>query len=237
MNHSLIPQISKPSSASITIAIVAVAILLTGCSRSIEKSPAYQAACHGPPLRSIEQINKAMEDGYLINRQYKCIDKASFSVVEQRKAEWEAANTPEAIARRKAEFAAQRERDIAERAERSRQVAAEESLAAEPLLAIVLRDIDVNTASEADIASVITLNANVAAQIVEERNKRRFTDWADLGNRVVGLSAAQPAVYASICGLTVNGRSLEGAPPDPTMAAMLQRKYQQYKKYQQYQPN
>ena len=203
-----------------------MAILLTGCSKSVEESPAYQAACYGPPLRSIEQRNKAMEDGYSINRQYDCIDRASFAAVERQQIEWKAANTPEAIARRDAEFAAQRERDIAERA---RQAAAEESQAAEPLPAIVLHDVDANAASEADIASVITVGPNVAAQIVEERNKRHFSDWADLVHRVVGLSAAQPAVYASICGLTVNGRSLEGAPPNPIMAAMLQRKYEKYR--------
>lgn len=167
-----------------------------------------------------------MEDGYLINRHYDCIDRASFAENERQQAEWKAANTPEAIARRDAELAAQRERDLAER---SRQAAAEESKAAEPLPAIVLREIDVNTASETDIAGVITVGSDVATQIVEERNKRRFADWADLVERVVGLSAAQPAVYASICGLTVNGRSLEGAPPNPTMAAMLQRKYEQYR--------
>ena len=226
MKCSRHPQRINPFAASTSIAVVALMIVLTSCSKSIEESPAYQAACHGSPLRSIEQRNKAMEDGYSINRQYDCIDKASFEENERQLVEWKAANTPEAIARREAEFAAERERDIAER---SRQSAAEESKAAEPLPVIVLRDVDVNTASEVDIANVITLDSNVAARIVEERNKRSFSDWADLAHRVTGLSAAQPAVYASICGLTVNGQSLEGAPPNPTMAAMLQRKYEQYR--------
>jgi hypothetical protein len=51
-----------------------------------------------------------------------------------------------------------------------------------------------------------------------------------MSNRVIGLSAAQTAVYASICGLNVDGKSLDGAPPNAAMAASISKKYQQYQK-------
>lgn len=206
----------------VSIVSASIGLVIASCSKSIEESPAYQAACHGSPLRTTAQVDQAIEDGYSINRQYKCIDKASFTAIAEERAKWKAANTPEALAMRQAEFAAQRERDAAER---SRQEAAEESSKTE-VPTIVLLDVDVNTATESDIANVITVGSEVAAQIVEERNKRRFDDWDDLVNRVVGLSAAQPAVYASICGLNVNGKSLDGASPNPTIAASLYVKYQ-----------
>jgi hypothetical protein len=178
-------------------------------------------------LRTAELRNKAMEDGYDINRQYDCIDKASFAAVTEQMAKWEAANTPEAIARRQAEFAEQRARDAEQRASKA---AAEKGPAMEALQKIVLRDVDVNSATEAEIANVISVGPEVAAQIIRERDKRRFSDWADLVHRVVGLSAAQTAAHASICGLNVNGKSLDGAPPDATMAALIYRRYQRYQR-------
>jgi len=57
-----------------------------------------------------------------------------------------------------------------------------------------------------------------AAAIVHARQQAGpFIDWADLVHRVVLLSAAQRAVTASRCGLTVNGRSLGGAEPGNTL--------------------
>lgn len=102
-----------------------------------------------------------------------------------------------------------------------RDTAAAESARTDVLPEVVLRNIDVNTASEADIASVISVGPAVAAQIVEARNQRRFNDWADLVRRVVGLGAARSAYDASTCGLNVNGKSLDGAPPNATMAALI----------------
>jgi hypothetical protein len=88
---------------------VLISLMVMGCSQRIEDTPAYQAACQGSPLQTVEQVNKALEEGYAINREYKCIDKASFLQVAKDKAAWEAANTPEAIAKRKSEFEAQRQ--------------------------------------------------------------------------------------------------------------------------------
>lgn len=207
-----------------TIALLS-GLLAAGCSRPSEESTAaYQAACHGAPLRDIELRNKAMEDGYAINPRYHCIDKASFIEINEQRARWQAANTPEAIAARDAQLAEEHARYLEQR---TREREAAQNSIPQPPPAVVLRSVDVNAATEAEIASVISVGPQVAAQVVAERNKRRFDDWPDLVNRVIGLSAAQPAVYASTCGLTVNGRSLDGAPPDAAMAASLAVKFPQ----------
>lgn len=222
------PILITQRSIAILIITLLMSLMVASCSKKMEESSAaYQAACQGPPLRTVELRNKAMEDGYGINRQYDCIDKASFVAVNEQRAQWETANTPEAIAKREAEFAEKRARYAEQRA---REAAAEESSTTEALPNVVLRNTDVNTATEADIANVISVGPEVAAQIIGERNKRRFNDWADLVNRVIGLSAAQTAVYASICGLNVDGKSLDGAPPNAAMAASISKKYQQYQK-------
>lgn len=163
---------------------------------------------------------KALQDGYQIDRRYDCIDKASFAAVGEQKAKWEMANTPEAIAQRKVEW----EKRAAE--ERSRSTAAVGQQKDAPRLpSFTLRHVDVNTATEVELANVPSVGSDVAAQIIKERAKRRFNDWADLVNRVVGLSAAQGAAFASISGLNVDGQSLPGVPPNPAMAAMLYEKY------------
>lgn len=79
--------------------------------------------------------------------------------------------------------------------------------------------VEINSASQADLQGVV--GDKVAAQILAERNNGRFRDWADVVRRVVALSAAQTAVVASVSGLTVNGKSLNGAPPNPEMAALM----------------
>ena len=199
-------------------------LMIASCSRKAEEAAGYQAACQGPPLHTVEQREQAMVDGYEILRPYDCISKASFVAVADQKAKWEAAHTPEAIAKREAEFA-QKQQQYADKL--AAESAAKESPAVESPPTINLRAIDVNTATEAEIATVISVGHEVAAQIVKERNKRRFNGWADLVNRVIGLSAAQTAVYASICGLNVNGKSLEGAPPNAVLAASIASKYHQ----------
>lgn len=202
-------------SIAILIAVLSMNLMVASCTRK-QDSPAYQAACHGDPLSTIELRQKAMEDGYVINQQFNCIDKASFIAVGAANARWQAANTPEAIAKSEAEFAEKRARDAA--AEKSRTIEVRPN--------IVLRNIDVNTATEEELASVISISSATAARIIEERNKRRFNDWPDLVNRVIGLSAAQTAFYASICGLNVDGKSLEGAPPNVEIAISIYQKYQ-----------
>ena len=197
-------------------------LLLSACAGgSDEATAAYRAACEGPPLRNVQQRNQALEDGYAINRRYDCIDKDSYRAVAEQQARWAAANTPATRAQREAEFAQQRARDEAERAQRAQEEARQREAEAAPPMPLVLHDVDANRASAAELATVVSLDADVVAQILAERGRRPFRDWADLVSRVTGLSAAQPAVFASVCGLTVNGASLDGAPPDGALAAQL----------------
>lgn len=199
-------------------------LLVPACGKQgvDDSSVAYRAACEGPPLGTTEKRNQAMEDGYGYNRRYDCIDKASYAEVQAQKAQWQADHTPEAIAAREREYAEQRRLGERQRAEAR---AAEARLAAEPLPPVEIHLRDANTATQAELAQMVSLGADVAAQIVTARSERPFKDWADLVNRVIGLHAAQPAVFASVNGLTVNGQSLEGMPPDAAAAAQLYQIY------------
>jgi len=210
--------------AAATLSLLAAA----GCMQRVEDTPAYQAACHGPPLHGAAAFEQAQVDGYSINRVYDCIDKASYEAVVAQKAQNEAANTPQAIAQREAEWAqqkadaaAQRERDEWQRERDAEREARElEQAASLPLPAV-----DVNRASESEIAAVVSIGAESAHQIVAERRSRPFDSWIDLTRRVASLGTAQTVTNASICGLTVNGKSFAGAPPNARMAAMLKQKY------------
>ena len=86
--------------------------------------------------------------------------------------------------------------------------------------AAAARTIDANSAKEADLSTAV--GPTTAGQIIAERSKARFTGWPDLIQRVVGLSAAQTAFFASLRGLTVGGQSLQGAPPNPALADQIE---------------
>lgn len=194
------------------------ALLISGCSPKIEDTPAYQQACEGSPLRTIERRSQAVEEGYEIHPHYDCISKESYIAVREQQARWAAANTPEALAKRAAEreqlrFEEQRQASLdAERLQSDRAAFAPR---------FVLRPVDVNSASVAELASVATVGDGAAEQIVSQRQVRPFDDWADLVGRVVEMSAAQTVFSASTCGLTVNGLSMPGAPMAPPEAASL----------------
>jgi len=82
----------------------------------------------------------------------------------------------------------------------------------------VFRLLEINEASESDLAALPTLGASGAREIVAERGKGRFRDWQDVVRRTMALSQAQSAAYSSVMGLQVNGRSLEGAAADERAA-------------------
>ncbi len=90
----------------------------------------------------------------------------------------------------------------------------------QPSAAGSARKVDANLATEAELSTLVS--PATASQIVGERGKRRFAGWPDLVNRVAGLGAAQPAVFASLRGLTVDGQSLQGAAPDPVRLQQLE---------------
>jgi DNA uptake protein ComE-like DNA-binding protein len=214
---------TTPSLLAVLFATLLFLLLLAGCAQRVEDSPAYQAACQGPPLHAdMARRNQAMEDGYAINRVYDCIDKASFILINEQKARWEAANTPEARDQREAEH----RQLMAEQLARARAARASDEQAQSTLPVPAIVPVDVNTATEAELAGIPPLDSNVAAQIVEQRLVRPFSNWGDLVARIAGLGAAQTAVYASIGGLQVNGESLSGAPPNAELAAQLRARYQ-----------
>lgn len=60
------------------------AFLLAACDGP--STPAYDtAACAGPPLKTIEARNDALEAGYEINRSLDCIDRKSFDEMQRQK--------------------------------------------------------------------------------------------------------------------------------------------------------
>ena len=206
-----------------SISVVYIVLLLTACAPREQDTPEFKAACEGPPLHNAEKREQAMVDGYQINRRYDCIDKTSFAAVAKAKAAWEAAQTPAALAKQEEEAA----RRKAYYQQSAREIDAEER--AKPQLApVTLHPVEINTASESELADVISIGAKTAAQIVAERRKARFHNWSDVSSRLVPLSAAQTVVFASICGLTVNGKSLDGFPPDGLQAAMIKKRYEAY---------
>jgi DNA uptake protein ComE-like DNA-binding protein len=203
------------------LASIAALLALTACGPR-GHTDAYLQACHGEPLLGAEAREAAMVEGYVIYPGYECITKESWAAVQEEKAQRAAANTPEAIAKREKERIARYEQAAAERA------APAEPAPYEPFEPADVSPVDANTASESELAQVISVGPEVAAQIIAARNERPFADWSDLVLRVVGLSAAWPAVQASICGLVVNGESLSGAPPDAMLAAQIREKFRAY---------
>lgn len=192
------------------MAAVVYALLLAGCGGDDTASQAYQQACHGEPLPDQQAIYQAEADGYRINSRYRCIDRQSWQEVQAAMARLEHARRPEVRAR--AEAAAD-----AEHAQRLARIAARAAAREQAQVAVapqVLQPVDANRGSREQLAAVCGVDHDGAEAIVLARQQGGpFTDWADLVHRVVPFSAAQSAVAASRCGLTVNGHSLAGAEP------------------------
>jgi DNA uptake protein ComE-like DNA-binding protein len=202
-----------------SVALLA-ALSVTACMQSSqENTPEFQAACHGKKL-TLAEADQALSDGYQINPMLLCIDKASYQSVQEQKARWLAANTPEARAKEAAARAEQAARDQA-----AREAEAAKPAPPEPP-PYVLRKVEINTAREDELAAIPSLGASTAAAIVAARRERPFSGWEDVVRRIVALSQAKTVFVASVSGLVVNGKSLDGAPPDPQMAAIAQAPYQ-----------
>lgn len=209
--------------ASLLIAAVAV----VACKPS-QPSADYLGVCEGPPLRTVERREQAMQDGYEIDRRYDCTTKRSAKALAEQKAKWEAANTPEAKAARQAEFdrrAAEGKRHFEEQAKAEAEARAERERRWAMAEAMPIEAVEINSATELQLANLQGLSADTVHQIITERTKGSFRGWDDVVRRVVGLSAAETAVRASAFGLTVNGHSLEGAEPDSDMARFARDKW------------
>lgn len=199
---------------------VSVCFSISSCSNDASTSQEYQNACYGEPLLTIEQRNQALEDGYTINQQYKCIDINSYRAMQEAQAQREAARSPEALAQKKAEDEAHDARNAQQRQIRQAEKDAKRALRYE------LRLVEINTASTAELAKVCSIREETAEKIVKERiNGGQFKDWVDVMHRVIALSSAQNVLYASTCGLVVNGASFDGVPANEEKAQMI---FQQY---------
>ncbi|MFM7227814.1 MAG: ComEA family DNA-binding protein [Betaproteobacteria bacterium] len=75
----------------------------------------------------------------------------------------------------------------------------------------VFAAVDVNSADQAALDSITGVGPATSKAILAERKKNgNFKDWADLERRVKGVGSRN-AVKLSAAGLTVNGKSYEGA--------------------------
>ena len=90
--------------------------------------------------------------------------------------------------------------------------------------AVEVRRIEINSASLAELQTLIVLGEQTARDIVNARTQRAFRDWADVVHRIIALSSARNAAEASISGLTVNGEALSGAEMNPVFARMIARR-------------
>lgn len=203
-------------------------LLLISCTKSVEETAAYQAVCYGKPLKGIQQVDAAFDNNFSVNKEFNCITKESHALIAQQKADQLAYDAPEAKAKRDANYIKEKAIYEAKRAREfavNQQVELDKAVALTDLAKIQIKSVDANTATTAELAAVITLDADIARQIVTAREKQKFNDWNDLINNVTALSAAQTVVYASLCGLTVNGQSFNGAPQNAQYAAILQEQY------------
>ena len=141
--QSHISTLTKQHSFKSLVA-ASLCLIVFGCSRNESLSAEYQEACHGEPLTTVAQRNQALEDGFVINQQFKCIDKASYLAMQEAEAQGIAARSPEALARKKAEAEA-RDAQIS----RQREQRGYES-EADPTPKYELRYVEINSASVAE---------------------------------------------------------------------------------------
>jgi competence protein ComEA len=77
---------------------------------------------------------------------------------------------------------------------------------------LAFAQVDVNKADAAALDGVRGIGPAKSKAILEARSKGEFKDWADLEARVKGIGGKN-AARLSEAGLTVNGKSKEGAAP------------------------
>ena len=70
---------------------------------------------------------------------------------------------------------------------------------------------DVNKASQAELEAIKGIGPVISSEIVAERKKGEYKDWADLVTRIKGVGDRSAAKFSE-GGLTVNGKAYAGAP-------------------------
>src|SRR5689334_13450114 len=67
--------------------VTAMAMLADGCAREDPAIAAERAQrCAGPPIKSVEQREQLMQDGYVINLGLDCIDRDSYEAMQREQA-------------------------------------------------------------------------------------------------------------------------------------------------------
>lgn len=192
-------------------ALILLGIAISGCSKV--HSSGFKAACHGEELTAATQ-SLAIENGWQINESYNCIDKASYD-------KWAAALSPEELAAETSSFSGKQEKIKDDSAQ---EPIDNEQYIAEALANMNTRPVEANTAEWFELGNIVGVGDEAGTQIMQAREKRLFTDWDDLLMRVPVFKVAETAYNASISGMTVNGKSLPGADPDPKAAAAIYEK-------------
>lgn len=77
-------------------------------------------------------------------------------------------------------------------------------------MGMAFAQVDVNKADAAALDSIKGIGPAKSKAILAERAKGEFKDWADFEQRVKGIGEKN-AAKLSEAGLTVNGKSLDGA--------------------------
>ena len=72
--------------------------------------------------------------------------------------------------------------------------------------------LEINQASEAELDSVRGMGPAMSRAILAERQRKPFSDWADLMRRVKGIGPANAERFAAQA-LTVNGQVWPAQPP------------------------
>lgn len=67
--------------------------------------------------------------------------------------------------------------------------------------------VELNRATQAELETVRGIGPELSAQLLAERRKAPFADWADVVRRVTGIGRAN-AARLSAAGLTVQGQPL-----------------------------
>jgi competence protein ComEA len=71
--------------------------------------------------------------------------------------------------------------------------------------------VDANKASQAELEAIKGIGPVISSEIINERKKGDFKDWADLVTRIKGVGDKSAAKFSE-GGLTVNGKAYAGAP-------------------------
>lgn len=181
---------------------------ISSCTK--RQDSAYKAACHGDPLTTATR-NEAIENAWLVNEVYDCVDKASYE-------KWAAALSPEELV---AETSLSKDVKEKNKADSIDKVTDKEQYIAEALANMNIHPVEANTAYYFELGNIVGVGNEAGMQIQQAREKRQFTDWDDLLTRVPVFKVAKTAHNASISGMTVNGKSMPGADPDPKAAAAI----------------